>query len=156
MQTAFAPTTEPPPRRLHLGVFDSGVGGLSVLRDLRRELPHASLIYLADSGHAPYGERSDAFVAERSHRVAGWLAGQGIDALVIACNTATAVAAASLREAHPALSVVGVEPGLKPAVALAARLGSGHGAGGGAAAVLVSSARRSASGRQSSERPNRR
>lgn len=130
------PTTTPSAtRRLRLGVFDSGVGGLSVLRDLRRELPHAELLYLADSGHAPYGERSDGFVAERSHRVAGWLVTQGIDALVIACNTATAVAAASLREAHAALPIVGVEPGLKPAVALAARR-----AGGGAVGVMATTA----------------
>ncbi len=116
-------TAAPPPRRLHLGVFDSGVGGLSVLRELRRELPHAALTYLADSGHAPYGERSDDHVAERSHRIARWLVGEGIDALVIACNTATAVAAAGLRESHTALPVVGVEPGLKPALALAALRG---------------------------------
>lgn len=126
MPTAAWPMTlqtppQPLARRLRLGVFDSGVGGLSVLRDLRRELPHAEMLYLADSGHAPYGERSDAYVAERSHRVAGWLAEQGIDALVIACNTATAVAAEGLRLAHAALPIVGVEPGLKPAVALAAQ-----------------------------------
>ena len=126
-----APTTEPPPvaRRLRLGVFDSGVGGLSVLRDVQRELPHADLLYLADSGHAPYGERSDDHVAERSHRVARWLIGQHVDALVIACNTATAVAAASLRAAHPLLPIVGVEPGLKPAVALASRAREGGSAG---------------------------
>jgi glutamate racemase len=134
MQTAhFARPDEPPPlRRLRLGVFDSGVGGLSVLRDLQRELPHAALLYLADSGHAPYGERSDGHVTERSHRVAGWLVEQRVDALVIACNTATAVAAASLRAAYPELSIVGVEPGLKPAVALAAQRGRGHGHGHGA------------------------
>ena len=121
------PTTNASPprplRRLHLGVFDSGVGGLSVLRELRRQLPHAALTYLADSGHAPYGERSDDHVAGRSHRIARWLVGEGVDALVIACNTATAVAAAGLREVHAALPVVGVEPGLKPAVALAAQRG---------------------------------
>lgn len=118
-----------PPRRLRLGVFDSGVGGLSVLRELRHELPHAELLYLADSGHAPYGERSDEFVAERSHRVAGWLVGQGVDALVVACNTATAVAVAGLREAHARLPIVGVEPGLKPAVAVAAALAAAQGRG---------------------------
>ena len=135
MPTVSAPTTEPPlrGRRLRLGVFDSGVGGLSVLRDLQREMPHASLIYLADSGHAPYGERSDGYVVERSRRVAGWLVAQAVDALVIACNTATAAAAASLRTAYPTLPIVGVEPGLKPAVALASQ-------GGGRIGVMATTA----------------
>ena len=120
MNDTAAPTcpSEARARRLRVGVFDSGVGGLSVLRDLKRELPEASLVYVADSGHAPYGERSDDFVAGRSERIAGWLLTAGCDALVIACNTATAVAVERLRAAWPALPIVGVEPGLKPAVAL--------------------------------------
>ena len=118
-QTLPSDGQEPGPRRpLRLGVFDSGVGGLSVLRELRRELPCASLVYVADSGHAPYGERSDDFVAARSQRIAGWLVEAGCDAVVVACNTATAVAVEALRTTWPALPIVGVEPGLKPATAL--------------------------------------
>ncbi|MDB5965838.1 MAG: murI [Polaromonas sp.] len=101
-----------------IGVFDSGIGGLSVLHALRAELPHQDFLYVADSGHAPYGERDDAHVMERSRRIAGWLAGQDATALVVACNTATAAAVDGLRGLHPALPVIGVEPAVKPAVAL--------------------------------------
>ena len=101
-----------------IGVFDSGVGGLSVLKALRAELPGHDFIYIADSGHAPYGERDDAHVIARSQRVARWLLGQDIEALVIACNTATAAAIHILREEHPMLPIIGVEPALKPAVPL--------------------------------------
>ena len=101
-----------------IGVFDSGVGGLSVLRALQAELPHERFVYLADSAHAPYGERGDTFVAERSLAITAWLRrAHGIKALVVACNTATAAAIAQLRSRHPSLIVVGVEPALKPAVA---------------------------------------
>lgn len=99
-----------------VGVFDSGLGGLSVLRAIRAELPAESLLYLADSRHAPYGEKSPEFIAERTLRVCEWLVGQGCKALVIACNTATAQAVHLLRE-RLAVPVIGVEPGLKPAVA---------------------------------------
>lgn len=101
-----------------IGVFDSGVGGLSVLKALRAELPLENFIYLADSGHAPYGERDEAHVIERSHRITSWLVMQDIKALVIACNTATAAAITQLRAAHPKLPIIGVEPALKPAVPL--------------------------------------
>ncbi|HMN20989.1 MAG TPA: glutamate racemase [Ottowia sp.] len=100
-----------------VGVFDSGIGGLSVLRALQAELPHERFVYLADTAHAPYGERGDAFVAARTHAIADHLqAVHGIKALVVACNTATAAAIHELRARHPALPVVGVEPALKPAV----------------------------------------
>ncbi|MEO8807819.1 MAG: glutamate racemase [Burkholderiaceae bacterium] len=102
---------------MRIGIFDSGVGGLSVLRELRRELPGAALHYVADSGHAPYGERSDAYVLDRSQRVASHLIHCGAEIVVIACNTATAVAARSLRESWPQTPIVGVEPGIKPALA---------------------------------------
>ena len=99
-----------------IGVFDSGIGGLSVLRALRRELPHERFIYLADSGHAPYGEKGDAFVIVRSLAIARHLREHhAIKALVIACNTATAAAIEPLRAALPELPMVGVEPALKPA-----------------------------------------
>lgn len=102
-----------------LGVFDSGVGGLSVLRALRTALPRARLVYLADNAFAPYGERPPAWVAERSATIAGYLRGEhAIDTLVVACNTATALAIDTLRAAHPDLPIVGVEPALKPAAAL--------------------------------------
>ena len=101
-----------------IGIFDSGIGGLSVLKALRAELPQEDFIYIADSGHAPYGERDDAHVIDRAQRVANWLVSQNIKALVIACNTATATAIAALRKAHPLLPIIGVEPALKPAVHL--------------------------------------
>jgi glutamate racemase len=100
-----------------IGVFDSGVGGLSVLRALRCAAPKLPLAYLADSAHAPYGERDAAFVVERSLRIAERLIDEGARGLVVACNTATAVAVQALRERWPARAIVGVEPGLKPAVA---------------------------------------
>jgi glutamate racemase len=100
-----------------IGVFDSGVGGLSVLKALHQQLPSSDLLYVADSGNAPYGERSDEFITDRTHRVASHLLAQGAQLLVLACNTATAVSAASLRERWPGLAIVAVEPGIKPAVA---------------------------------------
>lgn len=103
-----------------VGVFDSGIGGLSVLKALRAELPHESFIYIADSGHAPYGERDDGHVLARARAITAWLLRQNIKALVIACNTATAVAINQLRAEHPGLPIVGVEPALKPAAALSA------------------------------------
>lgn len=102
-----------------IGVFDSGLGGLSILRALRIELPAENFVYFADSGHAPYGERDDGHVIARARAVAALLRGQyGIKALVIACNTATAAAVHLLRAEHPDLPVIGVEPALKPAVGL--------------------------------------
>ncbi|MES2401072.1 MAG: glutamate racemase [Pseudomonadota bacterium] len=101
-----------------IGVFDSGIGGLSVLKALRAELPHEDFIYIADSGHAPYGERDDAHVIARSQAIAAHLVAQDVKALVIACNTATAAAIDGLRAENPLLPIIGVEPALKPAVAL--------------------------------------
>lgn len=102
-----------------IGVFDSGIGGLSILKALRAELPHEDFVYVADSGHAPYGERDDAHVVARSSAITAHLLTQhNIQALVIACNTATAKAIAALRQAHPLLPIIGVEPALKPALAL--------------------------------------
>lgn len=99
-------------------MFDSGIGGLSVLQALRAELPHEHFIYIADSGHAPYGERDAAQVLARSRVIARYLAARKVKALVMACNTATAAAIDPLRLAHPGLPLIGVEPALKPAVAL--------------------------------------
>jgi glutamate racemase len=101
-----------------VGVFDSGLGGLSVLRAIRQVLPQTELLYLADSGHAPYGERSAEFIVARSLHIAQFLRDQGADLLVVACNTATATAVEELRRRHPDWPIVGVEPGIKPAAAL--------------------------------------
>ena len=100
-----------------IGVFDSGVGGLSVLHHIRRTLPEARLIYVADSAHVPYGDKPAAYIAQRSLALTRFLISQGADAIVIACNTATAAAAASLR-AQFSLPIIGMEPAVKPAVAV--------------------------------------
>lgn len=99
-----------------VGVFDSGIGGLSVLRALRSELPHQRFVYLADSGHAPYGERDATHVIARSRAITRYLReSHDIQTLVVACNTATAAAIHLLRAEHPDLPIVGLEPALKPA-----------------------------------------
>ncbi|MCW8917250.1 MAG: glutamate racemase [Gammaproteobacteria bacterium] len=98
-----------------IGVMDSGIGGLSVLREIRQLLPAESLLYVADSAHLPYGDKSPAFVRQRVTRIAESLSAMGAKALVVACNTATAAAVESLRERF-ALPVIGMEPGVKPAV----------------------------------------
>lgn len=102
-----------------VGVFDSGVGGLSVLRALLAEVPEARFVYVADSAYAPYGERTAADVTERAQRITARLRQEHpLDVLVVACNTATALAIDSLRQTHHDLPFVGVEPALKPAAAL--------------------------------------
>jgi glutamate racemase len=107
-----APSSSP------IGVFDSGVGGLSVLRALLAALPQERFVYLADSGNAPYGERGDAFVAARTHAITQYLCEQHqIKALVVACNTATAAAIHEVRSTRPELPLVGLEPAIKPALA---------------------------------------
>jgi glutamate racemase len=108
------------PRPVRIGIFDSGVGGLSVTQAIRARLPHADLLYAADTAHAPYGDRSEEFLCDRSERIARFLCDQGAQMIVVACNTATAAAVARLRAALPALPLVGVEPGVKPAIALSA------------------------------------
>jgi glutamate racemase len=100
-----------------VGVFDSGVGGLSVLGEIRTRLPRESLLYVADSGHVPYGEKSPEYIRERCRRIADFLLGEGAKALVVACNTATVAAVGELRERHPGLPIVGMEPAVKPAAA---------------------------------------
>ena len=102
-----------------IGVFDSGIGGLSVLPALRAALPHEHLLYWADSAHAPYGEKGDDFVRLRSLAITEHLVkAHGIKALVVACNTATAATIAALRSTYPQLPIVGLEPALKPAAQL--------------------------------------
>ncbi|MBN9408964.1 MAG: glutamate racemase [Burkholderiales bacterium] len=102
-----------------IGVFDSGIGGLSILAALRVAMPREHFVYYADSGHAPYGEKGGEFVQQRSLTVAEALQREhGIKALVVACNTATTAAIGLLRERWPRLPIVGVEPALKPALLL--------------------------------------
>lgn len=100
-----------------VGIFDSGIGGWSVLREIRRELPGEALVYVSDAGHAPYGGRSNEYIAARAQAIAAWLFGRGAKALVVACNTATAAAVAGLRERFHA-PIIAMEPAVKPAAAL--------------------------------------
>ena len=100
-----------------IGVFDSGVGGLSVLRHIRAQLPHEHLLYFADAAFAPYGDKPERVIAERSLAIAGFLVAHGAKALVVACNTATVAAIKLLRAHYPRMPIVGVEPGLKPGAA---------------------------------------
>jgi len=104
-----------------IGVFDSGVGGLSVLRHIRLTLSNERLIYIADSGHVPYGDKSSSYIKQRSLALTCFLISQGADAIVVACNTATAAAVASLRSQF-SIPIIGMEPALKPA-ATATRCG---------------------------------
>jgi len=98
-----------------IGVFDSGVGGVSVLREIRRELPAEDLVYVADSEYAPYGDRAAAFIIERSITMVQFLEHHGAKAVVVACNTATGIAVDTLRARFP-MPIVAIEPAVKPAV----------------------------------------
>lgn len=102
-----------------IGVFDSGLGGLTVLRALRQRLPGEDFLYFADTRYLPYGDRPESFLRERGVLIADAMARAGAKALVIACNTATAAAAEAIRAAS-SLPVVALEPGVKPAAALTA------------------------------------
>lgn len=99
-----------------IGVFDSGVGGLSVLREIRRELPREDLLYYADSGHCPYGGKPAAEITARAFAITEELLAAGAKLIVVACNTATIAAIEQLRATYP-MSFVGIEPAIKPAVA---------------------------------------
>jgi glutamate racemase len=113
--------TRTTPAGAPIGIFDSGVGGLSILRHVRAHLPHEHLVYVADSGFAPYGDKPESVVAERSLAIARFLVDRGAKAIVVACNTATGAAVRLLRERLPEIPIVGVEPGLKPAAAITKR-----------------------------------
>jgi glutamate racemase len=99
----------------HIGVFDSGVGGLSVLKALRRQLPATTITYLGDVAYAPYGERPAAEVLQRCERIVQQLVDWGARLIVVACNTATVLGVNHLRQRWPSVVFVGVEPGVKPA-----------------------------------------
>ncbi len=97
-----------------VGVFDSGVGGLSVLREIHRLLPNEDLLYVADSAHAPYGDKPKEFILERSTAIVEFFLSHGVKAIVVACNTATAAAVKELRTIYH-LPMVAMEPAVKPA-----------------------------------------
>jgi glutamate racemase len=101
-----------------IGLFDSGVGGLSVWREIVRQLPAESTLYLADRAHVPYGNRAAAEIRQFSERITERLVEAGCKAVVVACNTASAVALQGLRRRFPGLPILGLEPAVKPAVAL--------------------------------------
>jgi glutamate racemase len=98
-----------------VGVFDSGVGGISILRPLVRELPHERFVYFGDSANAPYGDKDPSEVLSLSRHIVQELLADGAKAIVIACNTATSAAAQTLRAEYPDVPIIGVEPALKPA-----------------------------------------
>lgn len=100
-----------------IGIFDSGLGGLSVLAAIARALPQADLAYIADTAHVPYGSKSEGFIRGRVVAIGEHLVNHGCDMLVVACNTATVAAVRALRERFPQTPIVGVEPGVKPAAA---------------------------------------
>lgn len=119
-----------------IGVFDSGVGGLSVIRAITELMPEESLLYVADTAHCPYGARSIDYLTERALRITAYLQAQGAKAVVVACNTATVATVATLRERF-SLPIIGIEPAIRPAaantrtgvigvLATAATLGSAH------------------------------
>ena len=101
----------------HIGLFDSGIGGLSVLRAVRRQLPEARCSYIADTACTPWGDRPAAWLVARCEQLSAWLIDHGADLVLVACNTGTTQAIATLRARWPVVPFVGVEPGIKPAVA---------------------------------------
>lgn len=100
-----------------IGIYDSGVGGLSVLRHIRAQLPHESLIYLADQAHVPYGSRTPAEIRQFGVEIVQFLQQHGCKLIVVACNTATTAALSFLRQQFPNVPFVGMEPAVKPAAA---------------------------------------
>lgn len=101
---------------LAVGVFDSGVGGISVLKHIHTLLPNERLLYFADSLHAPYGSKTADQIRQRAYFLSDWLVTRGVKAIVVACNTATAAAVQGLREKYT-LPIIGMEPAVKPAAA---------------------------------------
>lgn len=111
LNTNATPTSACP-----IGVFDSGVGGISVLKHIHTLLPNEDLMYVADSKFAPYGNKTPEFIQERALWITDFLIGKGAKALVVACNTATAAAVDLLRQKYH-LPIIGMEPAVKPAAA---------------------------------------
>lgn len=100
-----------------IGIFDSGIGGLSVFREIRKLLPEQGYIYYSDSAHCPYGEKSKEYIIDRARSITRRLMGMGVEIVVVACNTATAAAISTLRKEFP-IRFIGMEPAIKPAAAL--------------------------------------
>lgn len=98
-----------------IGIFDSGVGGISVLRALREQMPEESVVYFGDQGHVPYGPRSMAQIQNFSEGITRFLLEEGAKVIVVACNTASAAALKDLRQKFPEVPFVGMEPAVKPA-----------------------------------------
>jgi glutamate racemase len=112
-----------------IGIFDSGPGGLAVLREIRRLLPHEDILYLADTARQPYGPRASADVRTFAVELTRYLARQGVKMVIIACNTASASGLEAARRAVPGVSVLGmIRPGVRAALAVSRgkRLGNGH------------------------------
>ncbi len=99
-----------------IGIFDSGSGGLSVFRELRKLLPEESFVYYSDNAHCPYGEKGRDYIISRARWITGFLLDKGADIIVVACNTATAAAISTLRNEYPDVPFIGMEPAIKPAV----------------------------------------
>lgn len=97
-----------------IGIFDSGIGGLSVFREIRKVLPDQSYVYYSDNAHCPYGEKTREYIIERARTITRFLLEKGCEIIVVACNTATAAAIATLREEFP-VKFIGMEPAIKPA-----------------------------------------
>ena len=98
-----------------IGMFDSGTGGMSVYREIRKVLPREKYVYFSDNAHCPYGDKSAEYVRERGRFITRFLLDKGADVIVIACNTATAAAVAALRAEFPDVPFIGMEPAVKPA-----------------------------------------
>lgn len=99
-----------------IGIFDSGLGGISVLKDMHRLYPHENLLYFGDSQFAPYGVKQRSEITSRCIDICEFLISKGVKAIVIACNTATSAAVDELRKRYPNLPIIGMEPALKPAI----------------------------------------
>ena len=97
-----------------IGIFDSGIGGLSVFREIRKVLPEQSYVYYSDNAHCPYGEKSREYIIDRARAITRFLLEKGCEIIVVACNTATAAAISTLREEFP-IKFIGMEPAIKPA-----------------------------------------
>ena len=105
-----------------IGIFDSGVGGLSVFREIRKVLPDQKYIYYSDNAHCPYGEKSQEYIISRAKSITDFLISQGAEVIVVACNTATAAAISTLRAGY-SIPFIGMEPAVKPA-ALSTKTGT--------------------------------
>ena len=97
-----------------IGIFDSGIGGLSVFREIRKVLPEQSYVYYSDNAHCPYGEKTREYIIDRARAITRFLLEKGCEIIVVACNTATAAAITTLRDEFP-VKFIGMEPAIKPA-----------------------------------------